>query len=76
MVRAGQSSAAPRNMAFASAYGRVDSEWLLRVQRERETTSIETEADREEAEEVDDLCTEEDVVNHRDRAEAVIIITT
>ena len=30
----------------------------------------------EEVEEVEDLCTEEDVVNHRDRAEAVIIITT
>jgi hypothetical protein len=48
----------------------------LRVQRGKETTIIEIEADREEAEEVDDLCTEEDVVNHRDRAEAVIIITT
>ena len=51
----------------------------MRVQREKETTSIEIEADREEAEEaeeVEDICTEEDALDHRGHTEVVITITT
>ena len=51
---------------------------IARPEREKRSSSIRTEVDLEdlEVEEVEDLCTEEDVVNHRDRAEAVIIIIT